>query len=234
MTSPQSHTDPAAAGAATLSEADIKLLERTIYEVKRVIVGQDQLIERILVGLLARGHILLEDNGQNKAPLALAAMSAKPAATFLLKRYSYRQVLTINTFLLGIMIAGFALISNQVPEWIIYVYLAIFGAVNSIQFTAMNTLTLIDLGGNLASSGNSLLSVVMQLAMSLGIAASAALLNGFVGQHAYQQLLPAQILSAFHATYVCIGIMSIIAVMIFLQLHPHAGQKTNSDTVEEH
>ena len=60
MTSPQSHTDPAAAGAATLSEADIKLLERTIYEVKRVIVGQDQLIERILVGLLARGHILLE------------------------------------------------------------------------------------------------------------------------------------------------------------------------------
>ena len=59
MTSPQSYTDQAA-GAATLSEADVKLLERTIYEVKRVIVGQDQLIERILVGLLARGHILLE------------------------------------------------------------------------------------------------------------------------------------------------------------------------------
>ena len=60
MTSPQSHTDPAAAGAATLSDADTALLEHTIYEVKRVIVGQDQLIERILVGLLARGHILLE------------------------------------------------------------------------------------------------------------------------------------------------------------------------------
>ncbi|WP_083709469.1 AAA family ATPase [Williamsia sterculiae] len=43
-----------------LTEADIALLERTMYEVKRVIVGQDQLVERILVGLLARGHILLE------------------------------------------------------------------------------------------------------------------------------------------------------------------------------
>ncbi|MFW0794676.1 AAA family ATPase [Gordonia sp. CPCC 205515] len=43
-----------------MSEADVKLLERAIYEVKRVIVGQDQLVERILVGLLARGHILLE------------------------------------------------------------------------------------------------------------------------------------------------------------------------------
>ncbi|GED97813.1 AAA family ATPase [Gordonia crocea] len=45
---------------ATLTEADSKLIEKAIYEVKRVIVGQDQLVERILVGLLARGHILLE------------------------------------------------------------------------------------------------------------------------------------------------------------------------------
>ncbi|MFT4044643.1 MAG: MoxR family ATPase, partial [Gordonia sp. (in: high G+C Gram-positive bacteria)] len=47
-------------GAVALSDADVKLLERAIYEVKRVIVGQDQLVERILIGLLARGHILLE------------------------------------------------------------------------------------------------------------------------------------------------------------------------------
>ncbi|GAA3047426.1 MoxR family ATPase [Gordonia defluvii] len=46
--------------SAALSEADSKLIEKAIYEVKRVIVGQDQLVERILVGLLARGHILLE------------------------------------------------------------------------------------------------------------------------------------------------------------------------------
>uniref|UniRef100_UPI003D89F668 AAA family ATPase n=1 Tax=Gordonia sp. B7-2 TaxID=3420932 RepID=UPI003D89F668 len=49
-----------AAGETVLTDADVKLLERAIYEVKRVIVGQDQLVERILVGLLARGHILLE------------------------------------------------------------------------------------------------------------------------------------------------------------------------------
>jgi MoxR-like ATPase len=39
---------------------DAQLLERTVFEVKRVIVGQDRLIERMLVGLLARGHLLLE------------------------------------------------------------------------------------------------------------------------------------------------------------------------------
>ena len=35
-------------------------LERTMFEVKRVVVGQDRMVERILVALLARGHCLLE------------------------------------------------------------------------------------------------------------------------------------------------------------------------------
>ena len=48
---PQQHTPPA---------TDAALLERVLFEVKRVIVGQDRLVERMLVGLLARGHVLLE------------------------------------------------------------------------------------------------------------------------------------------------------------------------------
>ncbi|HMU94749.1 MAG TPA: MoxR family ATPase [Anaerolineales bacterium] len=35
-------------------------MERVLYEVKRVIVGQDHLLERMIVALLARGHILVE------------------------------------------------------------------------------------------------------------------------------------------------------------------------------
>jgi MoxR-like ATPase len=34
--------------------------ERLLYEVKKVIVGQDHLLERMLVALLARGHLLVE------------------------------------------------------------------------------------------------------------------------------------------------------------------------------
>ena len=35
-------------------------LERVLYEVKKIIVGQDDLLERMIVALLARGHILVE------------------------------------------------------------------------------------------------------------------------------------------------------------------------------
>jgi MoxR-like ATPase len=52
----------AVAGSAATSTpaADASLLERALFEIKRVIVGQDQMIERMLVAVLARGHCLIE------------------------------------------------------------------------------------------------------------------------------------------------------------------------------
>jgi MoxR-like ATPase len=46
--------------SVTAPAHDGELLERVVFEIKRVIVGQDRLVERMLVGLLARGHLLLE------------------------------------------------------------------------------------------------------------------------------------------------------------------------------
>jgi MoxR-like ATPase len=46
--------------AAVTPAQDASLLERALFEVKRVIVGQDRMIERMFVALLARGHCLLE------------------------------------------------------------------------------------------------------------------------------------------------------------------------------
>lgn len=38
----------------------VRPMERLLYEVKKVIVGQDDLLEKMLVALLARGHLLVE------------------------------------------------------------------------------------------------------------------------------------------------------------------------------
>ncbi len=52
--------DPPAGVPLTTPAQDATLLERAMFEVKRVIVGQDRMIERMFVALLARGHCLLE------------------------------------------------------------------------------------------------------------------------------------------------------------------------------
>ncbi len=59
--SPPSPPSPIPApGDPAGASRDAAALERVLYEVKRVIVGQERMVERMMVGLLARGHCLLE------------------------------------------------------------------------------------------------------------------------------------------------------------------------------
>ncbi|MCG5433552.1 MoxR family ATPase [Mycobacterium sp. MYCO198283] len=61
---------------------EVQTLERAIFEVKRIIVGQDQLIERILVGLLAKGHVLLEGVPGVAKTLAVETFARVVGGTF--------------------------------------------------------------------------------------------------------------------------------------------------------
>ncbi|MDR1934809.1 MAG: MFS transporter, partial [Candidatus Accumulibacter sp.] len=89
--------------------------------------------------------------GMSMIPMALASIAAKPVATRLIEGFGFRRVLVANTLLLGVMIMGFALIPNDPSRLLLYAYLALFGGINSLQFTAMNALTLIDLDDETAA-----------------------------------------------------------------------------------
>ncbi len=90
--------------------------------------------------------------------------------------------------------------------------LALLGAANSIQFTCMNTLTLIDLPNADASSGNSLLSTIMQLSIAVSIAAASLLLDSFGGHSATSGKA---VEAAFHAAFVTIGAIAAASSFIF-------------------
>jgi MoxR-like ATPase len=73
------------AGASTTSTTpaqDASLLERALFEVKRVIVGQDRMIERMFVALLARGHCLLEGVPGVAKTLAVETLAQVVGGTF--------------------------------------------------------------------------------------------------------------------------------------------------------
>ncbi len=147
-------------------------------------------------------------------PTSVAAMGSKRMAIPLINRFGYRQVLVANTLLVGLGIAAFALVSASQPLWIILLQLAAFGMVNSLQFTAMNTLTLKDLDSPMASSGNSLLSMMQMLAMSLAVAAAGGLLAAFTDTFGHG----GRNLAVFHATFLCMGLMTAASAWIFWQL----------------
>ncbi|GAB3769047.1 MoxR family ATPase [Ramlibacter monticola] len=45
---------------ARTDSATAQLMEQILYEVKRVVVGQDRFLERVMVAMLAQGHLLVE------------------------------------------------------------------------------------------------------------------------------------------------------------------------------
>src|ERR687895_1857033 len=58
------------------------LLERALFEIKRVVVGQDQMVERMLVGLLSKGHVLLEGVPGVAKTLAVETFARVVGGTF--------------------------------------------------------------------------------------------------------------------------------------------------------
>lgn len=59
-----------------------KPMEQVLYEVKKVIVGQDNLLERLIVALLARGHILVEGVPGLAKTMAIKTLAAAIGGEF--------------------------------------------------------------------------------------------------------------------------------------------------------
>ncbi|HEX2341115.1 MAG TPA: multidrug transporter subunit MdtD [Vicinamibacterales bacterium] len=156
--------------------------------------------------------------GMMMTPAAAAGMFSKRIVVPLVRRLGYRRLLVGNTLLVGTTMATFALVRPGQALWLHAVQFACFGFVNSLQFTAMNTLALRDLTGEVASAGNSLLSMVMMLAMSLGVAVAGGLLGAFGGVAV--DLEPTRTFGAFRWTFVCVGLVTMASAAIFAQLEP--------------
>ena len=169
--------------------------------------------------------------GLTMVPIVMGAMLIKFFAERMIRRFGYRRVLVANTLLLGLFIAGFSMVDRSTPHALILVYLGFFGIVNSLQFTAMNTLTLGDLDHARASAGNSLLSAVMQLSMSLGVATAGALLAAFAAKGAAPS--GDDLVHTFHATYICMGVLSALAAGIFFQLGRREGPTRPAAVVDQ-
>ncbi|HEX9118779.1 MAG TPA: MoxR family ATPase [Anaerolineae bacterium] len=58
------------------------MMERVLFEVKKVIVGQDHLLERLVVALLARGHVLVEGVPGLAKTLAIKTLAAAISGDF--------------------------------------------------------------------------------------------------------------------------------------------------------
>nr|WP_281282709.1 multidrug transporter subunit MdtD [Paraburkholderia guartelaensis] len=154
-------------------------------------------------------------SGLMMLPAALAGTVAKRWIAPLIRRYGYETFLLVNTLIVGASIVAFALISRGTPIVVEIVVLAIFGAANSMQFAAMNSVTLKDLSHEDAGSGNSLFSMVQMLAMGLGVTIGGALVS--LGEAQWGSVAP-----GFRMSFAGVGAITLISALIFRRIDTQA------------
>ncbi|MCA1324692.1 DHA2 family efflux MFS transporter permease subunit [Herbaspirillum sp. alder98] len=145
-------------------------------------------------------------------PAAIAGTIAKPWIAPLVKRYGYDNFLLVNTAVVGLAIVSFALITPGWPLALGIAQLAIFGAANSMQFAAMNSVTLKGLGRADAGSGNSLFSMVQMLAIGLGVTIGGAMVNQFKDASGAATSL------SFQITFVIVGLITLASAWVFRRM----------------
>jgi predicted MFS family arabinose efflux permease len=150
-------------------------------------------------------------SGLTMLPAALAGTLTKRWVSRLIRRFGYSTFLLVNTAVVGLSVAAFALVSKDSPAGIALVVLAVFGAATSMQFAAMNSVTLKDLSHADAGSGNSLFSMAQMLAMGLGVSIGAGLVRLF----AYEWGSTAV---GFRASFVCMGAITLLSAIVFRRL----------------
>lgn len=155
-------------------------------------------------------------------PSAAAAMGMKAIAARVLGRFGYRQVLTVNTLLIGVTISMFTFVQQGTPLYAIVAISLCLGFFNSLQFSSMNTIAYADVDGSNSSMASTIASSMQQLSASFGLAAGSLITGWFLGD--LPQSNRAAITSALHHAFFTLAVLTVLSSFTFWTLRKTDGE----------
>jgi len=155
-------------------------------------------------------------------PAAAAAMGMKVISAGLLRRFGYRQVLIVNTVLLGVTIAMFAFVTPGTPWWVIVMIGLCQGFFNSLQFSSINSLGYADMEGRDTSMASTMASSMQQLSMSFGLACGSLITGWYLG--GLPQADRAALATALHHAFLTLAVLTILSSAAFWRLRANDGE----------
>jgi EmrB/QacA subfamily drug resistance transporter len=159
-------------------------------------------------------------------PSAAAAMGMKVISARVLGRFGYRQVLTVNTLLIGLTISMFSLVKDGTPLYAIVAISLCLGFFNSLQFSSMNSIAYADVDGPNSSMASTMASSMQQLSMSFGLAAGSLVTGWYLGD--LPQSNRVALTSALHHAFLTLAILTVLSSFTFWTL-----RKTDGDALSQ-
>jgi EmrB/QacA subfamily drug resistance transporter len=151
---------------------------------------------------------------------ALGALLMKIAARPILRRFGFRQVLTVNAFICAALISIYATFSPETPHLLIAFILVVASFFRSLQFTCLNAIAFADVSEKAMSGATSLVGVAQQLFLSTGVAMAAFILETLRAMRGTPDLAP----SDFSSAFLVVAGLTAMAAFLHMRLPPNAGR----------
>jgi EmrB/QacA subfamily drug resistance transporter len=155
-------------------------------------------------------------------PSAAAAMGMKFISVRVLARFGYRQVLTVNTVLIGLTIAMFSFVHQGTPLYVIVMISLCMGFFNSLQFSSMNSIAYADIENADSSMASTIASSMQQLSVSFGLAAGSLITGWFLGDLPQSNRLA--LTSALHYAFLTLAVLTMLSSLTFWALRKEDGE----------
>ncbi|HVZ00942.1 MAG TPA: MFS transporter [Dongiaceae bacterium] len=95
----------------------------------------------------------------------------------LLKKYGFRRLLVVNTPIVSLLIAGFALFQATTPMWLGLAYIFVFGLSRSIQWGTTSNLSYADVTAEQLAHFSALYYISWRVSVSISMGTATALLS---------------------------------------------------------
>jgi EmrB/QacA subfamily drug resistance transporter len=164
-------------------------------------------------------------------PTAAAAMGMKFISASILKRYGYRQVLIVNTLMMGITICLFALVVPGTPIGFIILLGLAQGFFNSLQFSSINSMAYADIEAPDSSMASSIASTLQQISLSFGLACGSLITAWYLGS--VSQTNQVAVTSALHHAFLTLGILTVLSSLSFWTLRQRDGESVSGRSLSE-
>ncbi len=158
--------------------------------------------------------------GMMLLPSALATIFTKSLVVPIVKKLGYKTTLVSNTLLLSVVIASLAIPSIGASIYVYIPLLILYGMINSVQLSAMNTMSISDLNNENVSDGNSMLSVMQQLSITIGVSFTGLLLYVV---NSMPQIQMVSTVRSFQWVFVILAVVTACSSLIFIRLHHNDG-----------
>ncbi|MBZ9732366.1 MFS transporter [Mesorhizobium sp. CA18] len=134
----------------------------------------------------------------------------------LLNRFGFKRVLVTNTPIVALLVAGFALMQESLPAWIVLAYIFAFGVFRSVQWASTGNLSYSDIAPEQLARFSALYYILWQLAVAISVGLAAALLSLLAGGGKAG-------INDYRILFVIEGLITLCALSAYLRLTPQDG-----------